>query len=1047
MEGTVSTPWHRASFDRFLNESLPALLTERLPLAGYRVAHVGATACRVTVSVVSDGEDVRVHYEALPYPDDEGIFWLAGGPKVVVPLASEHDLSLAEIRCVGEQLLAFVEARLGGASPGMVWTEDLLRAWLPLEAWVGQFLAGTGGRLTPVQLLDDRNWLARHTHLRRLIIAERDDVIHPSHAGRVCPFETPEGDNLGHVLTIATGAAVRDGKLVIVDDRPEAGLGLSASAMPFLEHNDPNRNLMGANMLRQWVVQSQPEPALVQTGLEPDAPGFWNGRNLLTAFVSWGEGTYDDGIVVSASCARRFETPYPLQIGDKLSDRHGNKGVVSRILPDAQMPSLQDGTPVDLIVSFANFHRRAAFGVIREAVVGRIAAAEGAPAIVPPYGAPGELELFRRLEAAGLPTSGQVQLRAGLGGRLLDQPSTVGYVYWGGLIHLAKDKLHTFVGGRWGQLQGGMECAALLQAGALENLREAINTASIRGEDNETLAARVAAGPIEPASEPTPLFADLVRRLRIGGIIAEVDDAGLRVSFGRPGDDALRLAQPMAHPWMRERELTEVGAPADLVPTSLPMGGSNAAAPDPQAAYERVLELNHRLVRLQEGQVPERLRDGAAERLAAAVQTYIDAVLQPIHLSLRDRRDFTGRAVIVPGDGLAVNQVGLPEEMAWALFGPQVVRSLGGDSDAVARREGRAMEALEGNMAASWVLINRAPTWTPSAIVALHPVRVRGDAIQLPPLVAGLLNADFDGDQVAVILPLTETAQREAGEKLSVAGHLRRDPGLLSELVPRRSALWGLAYLSQQPEGLAALSSLLGAELSISRGAITGADLEKALQDTLAREGVEAVLVRLERLARRGFQVARDSGASLAPFVDATALLPPQPSGEGTSAWETYLAEVHEVLASPVDCASASLVPQCLMARAEAAGAMAGGLRISPFVWLIAGRGPVVDAAGETVVIANSHVKGLTADEMAAAVVGARRGLAQLRQDWQRMGQELAEQTAPRGFSVLARARRSDHPGIVFARAAATGEVDPLTDMESRLLVGLNPAGPQAKVR
>jgi hypothetical protein len=108
------------------------------------------------------------------------------------------------------------------------------------------------------------------------------------------------------------------------------------------------------------------EPALVQTGNEPDDPAFWRGRNLLTAFISWGGDTYEDGVVISESCARRLNVPFPAESGDKLSNRHGFKGVVSRILPDDEMPHLSDGTPVELVVNALSQHR-AYFGQIREA--------------------------------------------------------------------------------------------------------------------------------------------------------------------------------------------------------------------------------------------------------------------------------------------------------------------------------------------------------------------------------------------------------------------------------------------------------------------------------------------------------------------------------------------------------------------------------------------------------------------------------------------------------------------------------------------------------
>lgn len=264
--------------------------------------------------------------------------------------------------CVGEHLYDYIYARLGQASNGLVWDEDILRAWFPLERWVDEFMHNqtqeSSNWFIRVQQLDDTNWLSRHTHLRRLLIPNREKVVAAGQMGRVCPFETPEGPNIGRAFTIAIGAEIRDRRLVVVDERPEASLGLSASMLPFLENNDPNRLLMAANMLRQGIPQNQPEPAWVQTGLEPDAPDFWCGHNLLTAFVSWGPATSEDGIILSESAARRMNDPFPVEPGDKFSNRHGSKGVISYILPDDQMPHLPDGTPVELVYNFPGLRTR-----------------------------------------------------------------------------------------------------------------------------------------------------------------------------------------------------------------------------------------------------------------------------------------------------------------------------------------------------------------------------------------------------------------------------------------------------------------------------------------------------------------------------------------------------------------------------------------------------------------------------------------------------------------------------------------------------------------
>ena len=128
------------------------------------------------------------------------------------------------------------------------------------------------------------------------------------------------------------------------------------------------------------------------------------------------------------------------------------------------------------------------------------------------------------------------------------------------------------------------------------------------------------------------------------------------------------------------------------------------------------------------------------------------------------------------GANLRLDQVGLPAEIAWKLFGPLVARELG-NSDDVRARTARAAEALDALMERSWVIINRAPTLTPTCLLAFHPVRLPDPVTRLHPLVCPLLNADFDGDTASVFLPITAAAQCEAGERLSVAAHLARDPG------------------------------------------------------------------------------------------------------------------------------------------------------------------------------------------------------------------------------------------------------------------------------
>ncbi len=1053
MSVNVATPWHKASYERFLDEWLPQLLAERLPLLSYSVVETGTTTCRVMVTLASNSDALEVPFD-LPMPDDKGLFKIGDELKVVVPIATSQELDKAEIQCVGEQLHAYIAARLGQASADLPWDMALARAWLPIDTWINEFMAGVGAgvgqrRFIPAQRVDDANWLALHTHLRRLIIPEREDVIAPGQLGYVCPFETPEGPNIGHILTIATGAEIRDGRMAIVDDRPVSKLGLAVSMIPFLEHNDSNRVLMGANMLRQWVVQQMPEPALVQTGHEPDAllsPEFWNGRNLLTAFVSWGPGTYEDGIIVSESCARRFDTPYALQLGDKLSNRHGTKGVVGQILPDDEMPHLPDGTAVDLVYNFAAVHRRVNFGQVREAMMGRIAHATGESTIVPPFQAPSSDELRNRCRDAGLPESGMETLTMGQGGPPLELPSTVGWIYWGRLFHLAKDKLRTFVATeqRWGQRIGEMETFMLRDLGAFENVRESLSVRAVRHPEAATLRARVVAGAVGQAQPPTPMFMELTQRLSVAGIEAVLEEGRLLLRFAPPSDDNLKLALPVPHPWHPERSLTEIRVPfpqdgvaSDRSWELVFRPGHVRAMAEKQfrSLTASLIEANERLSRMLAGQAPKKLVEDATVQLECRVRALFDVLLTPAHLRLGEFVSFSGRSVLVPGTGLSLEQLGLPDRMAWDVFEPLVVRELDGDREAVAARSKLAVQALDALMARSWVILNRAPTLEPTALLAFHPVRVSGDALHLHPLVCKWLNADFDGDQAAVFLPITETAQREAGDRLTVAAHLTRDPSLLSSLIPTLDMLWGLAWLSRKPGGLDEISQIVGEPVATPAGFVTKTALIEALDKVLARDDVRAAIGIVDRLMQRGFESAMASGASISPFLGASLHLPPQPSSDGADsqsvdAWSLHFELVAEVIAANTDYESPEFGPQLLMTKVRER-------EIGQLSWLVAARGPLADLQGLGSIVRHGYVEGLTPEEMFVCVVGARRGLAWIFTEMVREGSTFRDRNVSRSFNVLTRALRAKHPGLVFARAAATEEVDPLTDVESRMLVGL----------
>ena len=912
--------------------------------------------------------DVQLTFADLPQPDEDGVFDIKGEPRTVVPTASNEELDTATFRCVGEQLYEVIEARLGQAPPDLPWDAELARAWLPLDTWFEQFMRDTA------QHLDTTNWLSRLTYLRRMITLESKQVAAPGQAGRVCPFEQPDFPSFGRIFTIAMGAEIRDEKLVVVDERPEATLGPSASMIPFLENSDPNRLLMGANTQRWVMVPPDPEPALVQTGNEPDAPNFWCGRNLLTAFVSWGADTCLDGIVISQLCARRLNTPYPAEPGDKLSNRHGTIGVVSRVLPDDEMPHLPDGTPVELVFNFLGMHVRMNFGQVREAVMSRVARVEGQPIVVPPFGAPSQDELRQRMAQAGLPESGMETLTLGRNGQKLERPSTVGWVYWFRLAYwLAKPKVQTPPD--TAQMQREFDYNALRDLEAYENLRECVNTRAARREDAQPFAARVAAGPVEQAGPPSPMFADLARRLRVAGIEAAIDSDKLMFRFKSPQGSALKLARPVTHPWLHERPLTEIGSldemeandAKDLYKPDMWMDPNPPTLP--REEYKLLVEANDRLARMLSSRAPERLVHDATVQLEHRVHALFDVLLTPAHLHFSEQQLLSARAVIAPGADLRSDQVGLADEIAWALFSPLVIREMGDEGkDAVHARSERAVQVLDEVMARSWVLVNQASPFTPSRSLAFHPVRNPDHVIRLHPLACGLMEADFDGDQVHVLLPITASAQREAGERLSLAGTLARNPKLIEALLLPAEALWGLATLCFTEEGRREITRMAGIEIAMPSGVITQATLAEAMRRVLERDGAGAVLLAMERLMQRGFEIVKASGASMSPFIGASFTLLPTPDQDIPELWDAYVEELSEKILSGTDYANADLGPQLLAVHIRARGRFHLPRLIGP-------RGAATDMQGQPIIVRHTHVEGLTPEELYACSVGARKGL------------------------------------------------------------------------
>lgn len=182
-----------------------------------------------------------------------------------------------------------------------------------------------------------------------------------------------------------------------------------------------------------------------------------------------------------------------VSVGDKLAGRHGNKGVISRILPEEDMPYTEDGRPIDVLLTPLGVPSRMNLGQILELHLGMAANSLGYQAIVPPFAGATEDHVKAELKAAGLPEDGKIQLRDGLTGEQFAQKTAVGYMYILKLHHMVEDKIHMRsigpyslitqqpLGGKaqvGGQRFGEMEVWALLGYGAAYTLREMLTIKS-----------------------------------------------------------------------------------------------------------------------------------------------------------------------------------------------------------------------------------------------------------------------------------------------------------------------------------------------------------------------------------------------------------------------------------------------------------------------------------------------------------------------------------------------------------------------------------------
>ncbi len=700
------------------------------------------------------------------------------------------------------------------------------------------------------QFMDQTNPLAGLTHRRRLsalgpggLSRERAGFevrdVHPSHYGRICPIETPEGPNIGLISSLATygrvneygfieapylkvkGAkitgeieyltadeedkkviaqanapidkrtgqikgdkilsrvrgkieAVSPEEIEYIDVSPKQIVSVAASLIPFLEHNDANRALMGANMQRQAVPLVRTEAPLVGTGMESraildtgevvlaknsgvvkkvsadqieienedgkidvyklkkfsrsnqgtcvnqkpvvkvgarvkageliaDGPCSDHGelalgKNLLVAFMPWEGYDYEDAIIISERLVKEdiltsihieeyeieardtklgseeitrdipglseealkdldergivriganvgpgdilvgkvtpkgeseltpeerllravfgekardvrdtsLKVPHgeggkviavkifsreagdelppgvnelvrvylaqirKISVGDKLAGRHGNKGVISKIVPEEDMPFLEDGTPVDIILNPLGVPSRMNIGQVLEAHLGwaaKVGWSENgehrSPVYIssPVFHGATEEEIKEALRKAGLPVSGKTYLRDGKTGELFENPITIGYIYIMKLIHLVDDKIHARSTGPYslvtqqplggkaqfgGQRFGEMEVWALEAYGAAYTLQEMLTVKSDDVVGRVKTYEAVVKGENIPDPSIPESFKVLVKEMQSLGLSVDVlSSKGEQIDLVEPEEDVSAKAEKL----------------------------------------------------------------------------------------------------------------------------------------------------------------------------------------------------------------------------------------------------------------------------------------------------------------------------------------------------------------------------------------------------------------------------------------------------------------------------------------------------------------------
>ncbi len=400
--------------------------------------------------------------------------------------------------------------------------------------------------------------------------------------------------------------------------------------------------------------------------------------------------------------------------------------------------------------------------------------------------------------------------------------------------------------------------------------------------DEEEVKLRAA---IDPPEGQRPLSAQrkqkAIKRLKIVSAFNRRDEAGRRVNDPRAMIlDVVPVIPPELRPMVQ-------------------LDGGRFATSDLNDLYRRVINRNNRLKRLLDLGAPEIIVNNEKRMLQEAVDALFDngrrgrPVTGPGNRPLKSlsdmlkgkqgrfrqnllgkRVDYSGRSVIVVGPTLKLHQCGLPKLMALELFKPFVMKALVDRELAqniksakrmVERRRPQVWDVLEDVIKEHPVLLNRAPTLHRLGIQAFEPVLVEGKAIQIHPLVCTAFNADFDGDQMAVHLPLSAEAQAEARVLMLSANNILSPAHGRPLVTPTQDMIIGAYYLTEHVAGAPgegrAFGAIADAEAAYLAGDLdlhatislrdSGGRRETTLGRALFEEALPAGFMRIDQPVRK----------------------------------------------------------------------------------------------------------------------------------------------------------------------------------------------------